>query len=257
MTHKKLTMHLQRTIFTAILLLFFSSSLAQNATGDIVKNAELGDPEAQYVLGKMYLKGDGMKANASEALDWFLKSAKQGYAAAQNRVGMIYYDGAAEIPKDRAGAFPWFEKAAQQGHRVAQFYYGYQLFSGEVVLENRDLGLEWMLKAAANNCRRAKIRLARIYDNGEGLEVDKEKAFYWYTEAAKHNITVAQIALGRMYSNGEGVEKDINKAIEWYTHAVDQNKRTKYRAMKGLIDVYTKLGNEDKVAYWQARLKEK
>ena len=41
--------------------------------------AERGDPSAQYALGVMYDKGQGVPQDRNEALIWYRKSAAQGH----------------------------------------------------------------------------------------------------------------------------------------------------------------------------------
>ncbi|GHT72265.1 hypothetical protein AGMMS49950_10680 [Endomicrobiia bacterium] len=52
--------------------------------------AQQGDDEAQFKLGVIYLKGDGVKQDYKKAFKWYKKSAEQGNARAQNNlVGCI------------------------------------------------------------------------------------------------------------------------------------------------------------------------
>ncbi len=53
------------------------------------------------------------------AADWFLKSAKQGFAAAQYAVGRCYEEGIG-VAKDTREALNWYRKAALQGHEDAR-----------------------------------------------------------------------------------------------------------------------------------------
>ena len=50
------------------------------------KAAEAGDAEAQYRLGLMYAKGDGVEEDQWEAVDWLRKAAKQGHKPARNEL---------------------------------------------------------------------------------------------------------------------------------------------------------------------------
>ena len=49
--------------------------------------------------------------------------AKQGQAAAQYHLGLLYANGQG-VPKDDAQARQWYEKAANQGHALAQVNLG-------------------------------------------------------------------------------------------------------------------------------------
>ncbi|HET8726914.1 MAG TPA: hypothetical protein VFO41_05330 [Alphaproteobacteria bacterium] len=55
--------------------------------------AQEGDPEAQYTVALILGKGLGMPADPARAADWLQKAADQGYAPAQARLGLVYYNG--------------------------------------------------------------------------------------------------------------------------------------------------------------------
>jgi uncharacterized protein len=50
-----------------------------------------GDPAAQFNLGLMYEKGQGVTRDTTRAALWYRKSADQGFAEAQNNLGRLYY----------------------------------------------------------------------------------------------------------------------------------------------------------------------
>lgn len=52
--------------------------------------AEQGNPIAQFNIGFMYSKGQGVVQNDSKAAFWFQKSASQGFPQAQFAIGLIY-----------------------------------------------------------------------------------------------------------------------------------------------------------------------
>ncbi len=52
--------------------------------------AEQGDAKAQYNIGIMYDRGDGVPQDYAEAVKWFRKAAEQGFAKAQNNLGEMY-----------------------------------------------------------------------------------------------------------------------------------------------------------------------
>ena len=64
--------------------------------GDIqalIKNAEGGNPEAQFNLGVAYGKGEGVPKDYAESMKWYRKVAEQGLAEAQYNLGVTYYNG--------------------------------------------------------------------------------------------------------------------------------------------------------------------
>lgn len=77
--------------------------------------AEQGDKRAQYYVGRMLHLGEGIGQDKQEAYKWYLMSAQQGFARAQNNLGALYFE-RGEID---AADF-WFKKAAAQGLPQAQ-----------------------------------------------------------------------------------------------------------------------------------------
>lgn len=51
--------------------------------------ANLGSPEAQYVVALRYLDGDGVKRDPGEARTWLEKSAAQGHPEAPARLAAM------------------------------------------------------------------------------------------------------------------------------------------------------------------------
>ena len=74
------------------------------------KKARTDNPVAQYNLAELYLS----KGEYKHALGWYKKSAKQGYAPAQSRLGQMYLEGI-YVKKDVEKAIFWYEKALAQG----------------------------------------------------------------------------------------------------------------------------------------------
>jgi TPR repeat protein len=79
--------------------------------------------KAQYNLGVMYEKGEGVKKkDAVQAVRWFRKArkaAEQGDAGAQYNPGNMYRKGQG-VEKDAVQAVHWCRKAAVQRHAQPQ-----------------------------------------------------------------------------------------------------------------------------------------
>src|SRR2546428_550692 len=92
-------------------------------TRKLRQEAEQGHVEAQFNLGLMYLDGQGIPQDFTQAAQWFRKVAEQGAAAAQFNLGGMYEHGVG-VPQDSAQAIQWYRKAAEQGYAQAQFNLG-------------------------------------------------------------------------------------------------------------------------------------
>ena len=60
---------------------------------DTLKAAEAGDAEKQYRVAWLYDWGKGTEQDTKEAIEWFVRSAYNGYAPAQTEVGIMYHAG--------------------------------------------------------------------------------------------------------------------------------------------------------------------
>ena len=70
-----------------------------------------------------YEKGRGVEQDYVEAVKWYRKAAKQGYALAQENLGEMYDNGRG-VDWDDEATVKWFREAAEQGNAKAQFLLG-------------------------------------------------------------------------------------------------------------------------------------
>ena len=87
--------------------------------GEVRRLAEQGDASAQYNLGVRYDFGEGVPADAAEAVKWYRLAAAGGIASAQYNLGFMYANGRG-VPQDAVEAVKWYRLAAEQGHDGAQ-----------------------------------------------------------------------------------------------------------------------------------------
>jgi TPR repeat protein len=83
------------------------------------KAADQGDPEAQYNLAMMYLKGEGTERESGRAFEWLLKAAVQDVVQAQSRLGLMYATGEG-VAVDPIEAHKWFIIASEKGDKASQ-----------------------------------------------------------------------------------------------------------------------------------------
>ncbi len=76
--------------------------------------ASQGDREAQFSLGRMYARGDGVPRDFERAAELFRRSAFQGHGRAAFNLGMMYEAGDG-VPQDLAQAKRWFKRADSAG----------------------------------------------------------------------------------------------------------------------------------------------
>jgi uncharacterized protein len=73
--------------------------------------AELGYPSAQFELGFLYRRGEGVRQDYAEAAKWLQLAANQGHTLAQSNLAFMYRDGEG-VPQDYVKAHMWFNLAS-------------------------------------------------------------------------------------------------------------------------------------------------
>lgn len=81
--------------------------------------AEAGDRHAQYLIGFMHDRGQGVPKDDAQAAKWYGQAAERGHPFAQNNLGVLYKNGRG-VPKDPVAAYMWFSLAAD-GYLPAEF----------------------------------------------------------------------------------------------------------------------------------------
>ena len=183
------------------------------------EKAAEGDALAQYSVGYRSLLEEDFEA----AVHWLDRSAEQGYAPAQDRLGAMYLDGDG-VEQDFETAAYWIIKAVAQGHVPAQERLASMYWHGKGVKRDLEKAAFWTAKAAEQGDAEAQFNLGFMYLKGKGVaERDLEKAAFWTAKAAEQGDAEAQFDLGLMYLDGDGVEKSLEKAVLWVMRAAEQD----------------------------------
>ncbi len=67
----------------------------------------------------MYKSGKGVTKNYKTAVQWYQKSANQGYVTAQRELGIMYARGQG-VNQNYKTAVKWYRIAAEQGDAISQ-----------------------------------------------------------------------------------------------------------------------------------------
>ena len=108
--------------------------------------AAAGEKRSQYKLALSYLRGIDIAPDLNEAIYWFEKSARQGYANAAHKLGMIYYFSKTGKKRYKKALF-WFSQAAKKNHAESQYYLGKLYFEGKGVKQDYERSLFWLKRA--------------------------------------------------------------------------------------------------------------
>ncbi|HID69515.1 MAG TPA: sel1 repeat family protein [Desulfobacterales bacterium] len=193
------------TVFVCILS-FFSGAVAA---------------ESLSSTAQKFYYGIGAPKNIQKAFTLYLKAAQRGDVNAMFIVGGLYMQGQG-TSVNQAEAFKWLYKAALNGRssKESQRILAHFFISGKNVPQNYSEALHWYEAAAENGDPEAQSELAFLYFSGKVVDRDYDKAFYWFDIAARNGYTLAQYNMGILWYTGNGVSGvDMVKAYAWFNLA--------------------------------------
>lgn len=182
-----------------------------------IREARTENPDAEYCLGLMYARGQGIDKDYQAALSWFQKAYDHGCSSSGYYLGKMYLSGIG-AEKDPAKAQKFLEAIADRDAR-AMYELGLLHFTGKDMPRDLKKSAEWMQKGADAGNAEAQFVLGQFYKTGAGVGKDLEEAVRWLTSAALNRHKGAQILLGNMYRTGDGVDVDIGESDRWYDMA--------------------------------------
>ena len=147
--------------------------------------AEKGDAAAQDKLGWIYYIGDGVPQDRAETTKWFRKAAEQGYADGEKDLGIDY----AYEHGDYATGIQWLHKAADQGNIVAVCDLGDIYHDGGPNFpKNFVEAAKWYRIAAEKGDEGAIRQLGATYESS----IDRTETINWFREAAERGYVTPQ-----------------------------------------------------------------
>ena len=90
---------------------------------NIIQAAEAGITYYQWMLGRLYQRGNSVPQDYEKAINWFTLAAWGDNEIAQYDLACCYLDGTG-VERDIEKAIFWLEKAAKAGHADAQAQLG-------------------------------------------------------------------------------------------------------------------------------------
>ena len=78
------------------------------------------DPVAAYDLALRYFRGDGIKRNSYQAIQWMRSAGERGNPDAQKALGQLYLTGLEEMGPDFREAEKWLSLAAGAGDKESE-----------------------------------------------------------------------------------------------------------------------------------------
>jgi len=185
-----------------------TASIPITAQDPLFQKAYVGDPEAQYQIGKIYCEGKGIQYDGKgipydypKAIEYLTKSAQKGHAQAQNDLALMYLEGQGVIENPQEAA-SWLSLAAEQNLPEAQYHLSSMYAQGQGVSQNEDIAFDLLSKSAQANYIKAQYNLGIYYIFGRNFPfrtknfVDMFRAIHTIHEKVFPNLNEKDIELG-------------------------------------------------------------
>ena len=200
---------------------FFNDKKYNEAYNFFIKYAE-NNKIAQFYLGQMYEDGYYVKKDSNIAVDYYKKSAANGYCNAQNVLGLLYEKGKL-VDKDLKKAYLLYKEAAEQDYGPAQNNLGLMYAKGIYISVDYEKAYKYFKDAERNKCPEVYNNLGVMFQDGFYVKKDIVKAIEYYEKGDKCGDVAAQYNLGLIYFNGEEVSKDYATARIYFEKCAEKN----------------------------------
>lgn len=137
--------------------------------------ADEGNPEALFILGTLYLDGDGVPRSMDDAFGCFREAAIRGETNSAFNLGLAAALGE-DMPQSWSEASYWYSMAANSGHPKAMVQLGILYSTGNGVPQSYLDAASWYAKAADLGDRDGMMLLADLFEDGLGVPQSHERA---------------------------------------------------------------------------------
>ena len=201
-------------------------------------NAEAGDDEAQSWLGEMCWRGLGRSQDATAAVEWWRRAARQGHQIAtlklrlcraengdtdeQFALGKEFLHGEHGAGQQSKG-LAWLRKAARAGHLDAMLKLGRLRLSGPQAMRDRVEGGRLLMAAASSGNKRALAEFGRLFKLvwpvARTTRVTAQESIRCLRSAAETGQAEACHQIGSLYLHGVELTQDAAAAHGWMLKA--------------------------------------
>jgi len=190
------------------------------------KAADLGLPQGQFNLGNMYIHGRGVPQSQLEARQWYARAAMQGFAPAENEMGVT--------SADPTEAMKWYQMAAAQGYAPAMNNIGVLYAQGRGTVQDLVQAAAWYRNAAELGLASAQNNLGTMAATGKGMDLNDVEAFEWFERSAEQHHGPAALNLGTMYATGRGTPANPTMAYAWLRIALAMDQPVARELIEGV-----------------------
>ena len=163
---------------------------SDDAAAQLMDIAENGDPDAQYLVGRLYRDGPVLIPDSVKTQYWFDQSARRGHVPAQYELGKLLFSDNPEVHDTELG-IQWLEYATHHGSDCAAYRLGKEYLRGKVVEKNAVKAIEYLTQSAEAGNQYAQYALGKLYLDRQA----RGQAHYWFSQSAAQGNECAQFFL--------------------------------------------------------------
>ncbi|WP_162654224.1 peptidoglycan-binding protein [Lentilitoribacter sp. Alg239-R112] len=192
------------------------------ASGALKEAALSGDPIALYEIAARYADGRDTDVANDKAMKWLELSADQNFAPAQYRLGNMYEKGEG-VARNLDKARELYLKSANNGNISAMHNLGVLLASSGSLGE-MEKAANWFRQAADFGVRDSQVNMAILHARGEGLPRDLVESYKWFAIAAAQGDQDAAVKRDQVLNALPEDRAKIaqEKAKSWVASPVDK-----------------------------------
>lgn len=196
---------------------------AARPVAEVQADAERGQADAQYYLGRLFLDGLGVPKDPVRGLGWLRKAEAQGHVEALAELARCHYQGLG-CPQDIPVALRAARDAAARGSAAGQNVLGVMHSAGAGVPRNDGEAVRLWREAAEAGNPSAQWNLGYAHSNGQyGMARDDAEAARWFERAAMGGHSNGMMSYGWALLFGRGVPTNRVTAFEWLHRAAAMN----------------------------------
>ena len=223
----------------------------RRAVALLKKAAQKKAPEALYLLGLVYLRGQGVRQNDAEGVRYLEAAAYLGHLGAEKDLAKAYRlglpDGAS--PDKMKKSLYWSRIAAARGDAYSAFLAGCACRDGIGTEQNLEEARKWLYQAARGAVPGAASALAKLHLRRDYEARRPEEARRWMIEAALTGDIEAQLRVGIFFWSGFGGRVDQREAVRWLCRAAEGGSATACAMLAGFFMTGTVL-SLDRLRAW-------
>lgn len=178
-------------------------------------------PGKDFLLGKLYYLGQGVKQDSEAAIKFFRSGVLDGSTECMCALGHCY-----ATHLKMGDALMWYERAAALGNHNGMYQCGLIYYRGQGVKQNYKRAWEYLQKSSKKGNPDAQCLIGRMYTmdwpDDYPLSKNIRKAENYYKLAVTQGNSQAMFFLGKLYYLGtDGIDQDKHEGERLIRKAAD------------------------------------